>query len=211
MRWQRLLFLILVVVLATLALRHLRGAARWLVVNDDPVPADAILVLDGDDIRYRFAAGLDLLHRGYAPQLFVSQSIHASQGILSQEMCGRTQSRGIHWIHNAAVSTREEAQLAREALRRFGCRRLLVVTSSYCTRRARTIFRQELQPDGIEVRVYGASTPEMNVNNWWETRPGRAIFLTECAKLLATWIHFDPTIPAEYRDQVKRQLWASLP
>lgn len=211
MRWQLLLFLSLTVVLATIALRHLDGAARWLVVNDKPVPADAILVLDGGGVRFRFAAGLDLLYHGYAPRLFVSQSIYASRGILSQEMSGGTQSLRIHWLHNAAVSTREEAQVTREALRRLGCRRLLVVTSNYHTRRARLIFRRELRPDGIEVRVYAASTPEMNVNNWWETREGRVIVLSECAKLLATWLHFDPAISGEFRNRVKSQLQASIP
>lgn len=197
--------------IAFLAAAHLDQLAHWLTVRDALAPADAIVVLDGAGIRNRFAAGLELLRQGYAPHLVVSQVAYPGGVQVAQEMGARLKNERVHWLHNSAVSTREEAIEARPVLQRLHCRRLLLVTSGYHTRRARELFARELGSDGIEVRVYAAPVAEFDVDRWWKTREGRAQVLSECVKLLATWLHLEPPFSGEQRNWLKSALFDAVP
>lgn len=209
MRYGHIVFFGTGLLLAGIALAHLRGLAGWLACDDELAPADAILVLDvpcREESLCRFSAGFNLLRRGYAPQLLVSQSIYGSAGPGAVEALPMVAQENIHWLHSAAVSTRQEAIAARQTLKQLRCARLLLVTSAYHARRAREIFTQELRPDGIEVRVFAVRLPGMDENSWWRTQDGRARVLTEAAKLLATKLRFDPPISNDLRHRIK--IWA---
>lgn len=190
---------------------HVSKLPRWLTSSDELVPTDAILVLDGAEIRQRFFAGLSLLRQGYAPRLLVSLSAYGTSGHLEAETQEMVQAGSIHWLHNRAVSTREEAIEARRTLQRLKCASVLVVTSSYHTRRVRQIYAREFATAGIQVRIFAVPVTNFNEDVWWKSQPGRALVLFESAKLLATWLHVDPPISADIRHRLKLRVLSLIP
>jgi len=181
----------------------------WLECRDELSSADAILVLDGGEEGQRFATGVDLLRRGYAPRLVVSQAglggeeflapLAAERAPIRADPAARACWEKIDWMRSRAVSTFEEALEARQVLKRLGCTSVLVVTSTYHTRRAREIFSRLLSRDGIEVRVFPAPAPAMDATPWWGSRTARFLVLSELIKWISTLCHLDGRIPRDWR------------
>lgn len=185
--------------------------AEWLERGDQLAPADAILVLDGGEKDSRVSTALDLLARGFAPRVVISQSVYCVPSLRELEAaCGNLRHK-IHWLTNHAASTLQEAVEARRLLNKLGCASVLVVTSGYHTRRAREIYARELARDGVRVRVYPAPVPGFHPQAWWKTQTGRATVLLESVKYLFTWLHVDPPIPTPLRERVKQWVGRTIP
>ena len=67
---NRVRIALLAVVALALGVALLEKTGEYLVM-DQPVHTDVIVVLAGDRNDRRFFRGLELLHQGYAPQMFV--------------------------------------------------------------------------------------------------------------------------------------------
>ncbi len=188
-----LFILALLVVVSASAATGLYYAARWLQHAEQPAKADAIIVLSGDFARVFEAA--ELYRAGYAPRVYLSAAVRepslllldregiafpqieeVSRQILLQKGVPAT---AISWLAKDMVSTAAEAQAARAIVAR-GERRLLVITSSFHTRRAGIIFRQAL-PDA-EVRML-PTRYEVFPDNWWRDQNAARNVLLEAAKL----------------------------
>jgi len=177
-----LIVLILAILLAGMASR----AARFLVV-DEPVKADAILVLAGEtNVRPRLA--IELLRRGVAPRV-----------LLNAEMRGRVYDQRLidlaqKFINDAgeasrasvcpveAFSTTGEAEDARRCLAPSGARRVLVVTSDFHSRRALMILRHRL-PE-YDIHMAAARNPEEFGDAWWTRREWAKNMLDEWMKIV---------------------------
>jgi hypothetical protein len=86
-----------------------------------------------------------------------------------------------------AGNTREEAVLLRRLTDRQHWRRVLVVTSSYHTRRTRHIYTRVFR-DSADVRVIAARDGGYSPAGWWRSRIGLKIFFTESVGyLVAIW------------------------
>ena len=187
--------------------------ARWLEWEDPLVEADAILVLDGgeDENGNRIRRGLDLLRRGIAPWLLVSHSTfgtitsHTTEGLTQDER------RRIYWLPNNAASTRQEARMVLQVLKRLEMTSLLVVTSTYHTRRTRLIFTRELFREGIQVNVFPATVPGYDPDHWWKTRYGRSLVLFEALKTLCARVHFDVPLSTVLRARLKIWVERTVP
>ena len=148
------------------------GAAGWSAASarlfvwprvDAPVPADAVVVLDGDRPR-RLAAGAALAASGCAPVLVVVRCES-----VAPELLGRA---GLPFEVVSFVpeppTTRGEARAVARLARERGWRRLVVVTSTHHVTRARLIFRRALD---CELRFVGAGftrrrVPRHVVSEW---------------------------------------------
>lgn len=180
--------LLLSVILLT---RHvwLTGLGQFLVHMDAPAPADAAVVLAGDRDGYRVLTAANLVRRGLAPKALVSSG-EMIYGIYESELAIRfAVGRGypaeyFEPVNTGANSTAEEISRLLPELRRRGCRSVLLVTSDYHTRRARAVF-QRLSGGDPRVLVIGAPAPPFAPASWWQTRPGRKIFLQEWVKTAA--------------------------
>jgi uncharacterized SAM-binding protein YcdF (DUF218 family) len=167
----------------------LTGLAQFLVRMDAPARADAVVVLAGDPDGFRVLTAADLVRRGLAPRALVSSG-EAVYGIYESELAIRFAiGRGypaeyFEPVNTGANSTAEEISRLLPELRRRGCRRVLLVTSDYHTRRARAIF-ERLAGGQPQVLVIGAPAPPFAPASWWRTRPGRKIFLQEWLKTVA--------------------------
>lgn len=156
----------------------LQAAGDFLIVQDKLTRADAIVVLGGpDESRPQMAA--KLYFRGYAPKIIATagDSLPDYMIMFGKDLTASklnylwlTKRRNVPEedviIINQGTSTYEEALLIADYAKKEKLKKIIVVTSSYHTRRARWVFRKVLGPEGVEVLICPA-THRSYVKEWW--------------------------------------------
>ncbi len=193
----RLLFLLffLCLVFAAYLLRHplLRMAGSFWVVNETPVPADAIVILGDDNYAAdRATRAAELFKAGWAPRIIASGRYlrpYASIAEIEQHDLldrGVPKDAIVPFAHRAE-NTREEAEALSQLLTTRGWKRVLLVTSNYHTRRADYICERAFSP-GTTLRVVAAPDYEYDPRVWWQSRRGVKIFSHELVGMfVAMW------------------------
>lgn len=139
---RKLWVLLALVLLAVLVLSATSGA--FLVVNDLQ-RADIVVVLAGETNR-RPERGLELLSGGYAPKMLLDVPAtdviynQRSMDIAKRYIQQQPNKDAITICPIYGLSTKAEARDVSRCLRNFSAQRILIVTSDYHTRRARSIF-----------------------------------------------------------------------
>ena len=182
---MRTLRIFLIAVLTAVLLLSLTSGS-YLVVND-PQKADVIVVLAGET-NWRPARGLQFLSHGYAPRMLLD--VPAAGIIYDQSMLTIAkeyvqhlpQGEAISICPIAGLSTKTEAQDVVGCLRNSGVHRILVVTSDYHTRRARSVFQRELR--GYDISIAAAFDSETFGIPWWHHRQWAKINLDEWLRLV---------------------------
>ena len=122
--------------------------AAWIVATailfvwprqDEPRSADAVVVLSGAR-KTRLAKGLELVRRGVAPTLVISDG-SAPGWREANRLCGRSRSRVVCFKPHPYSTHGEAEQIARIARERRW-RSLVVVTSRYHVTRSRLLFER---------------------------------------------------------------------
>lgn len=170
-----------------------------LCVQDEPRPAEAMVVLGGQYFRPVHAARL--YARGLAPEVWISRPETPPEATLlpqvgvdlppQEEIYRRllvlhgVPEAAIHFYGREVQSTAEEAALLAQALRarpQGPPQTLLVVTSPYHVLRARLIFEAAFPG----TQVLAVATPDEPFPRRWWSRQGSAVrVVNETAKL--TW------------------------
>lgn len=182
---MRTLRIFLIAVLSAVLLLSLTSGG-YLVVND-PQKADVIVVLAGET-NWRPARGVQLLSHGYAPRMLLD--VPAAGIIYDQSMLTIAkeyvqhlpQGEAISICPIAGLSTKTEAQDVVGCLKNIGAHRVLVVTSDYHTRRARSVFQRELR--GYDISIAAAFDSETFGIPWWRHRQWAKINLDEWLRLV---------------------------
>ncbi len=197
--WKLLITLFVLLTLFSLYLLRgpiLREAAGLFIAADELQPADAIVVLGDDNYAAdRAARAAELFHARWAPVVVASGRYLRPYASIADLMARDLAERNVPAefivpLRHRASSTREEAALVGQLLHQRRWRRLIVVTSSYHTRRARYIFRDVLGTE-VEIRVAAAADVDFDPAHWWQDRESRKIFARESAAwLLALWDSF---------------------
>lgn len=162
----------------------------YLVEEQPPFAAGMIVVLGGDFRGTRILKAAELAWQGYAPQVLVSgggDTYGRHESDLAVEWAvahGFNENLFIKFKYPAS-STRDEEQAVAGELRRRHVQKFLLVTSTYHTHRAASLFRQ-IAPD-LTFRVIAAPDRHFTPGGWWLDRDGRKIFLEEWTKTVATW------------------------
>jgi len=166
-------------------------AGGFLIHEDAPRKADAIVVLGGDEFGVRTVKGGELAKAGYAPYALVSGP-PTLLGHESDETIEYAVRQGLpRALFRATVlppeadSTRTEAVYLGKYLKQNGVHSILLVTSNFHTRRALALWRKE--NPWVAVTVVGAQDRFFTPDSWWKTRPGKRTFLNEWLKTMATW------------------------
>ncbi len=179
--------LLLAAVFHTAILAALGG---YLVSAGPPSQADIAVVLAGDSSGNRIVKAGDLVRAGYAPRALVSgpygyYGFHESDlAIPFAEKAGYPASYFLA-LPNDSHSTKEEAEVVLQELRREGVHSFLLVTSDFHTRRAGRIYRA-LAPD-LRCIVVAAPDKYFSADGWWKNREGRKTFAIEWMKTVAEW------------------------
>jgi hypothetical protein len=181
---RKLRVLVLILLIVTLFLFSTSGG--FLVVND-PRHADLIVVLAGETDK-RPARGLHLLQQGYAPKMMLdvpSDSMVFGQNemdIARAYVEKLPQRDSVSICPIVGLSTKDEAKDVGRCLVSLGVHSILLVTSDYHTRRARSTFQRELK--GCTVSVAAASDPVQFGNAWWKHRQWAKMNFDEWLRLV---------------------------
>jgi uncharacterized SAM-binding protein YcdF (DUF218 family) len=176
----------------------LTGVARAWVVNDPPAKADAIVVLGGKPELRPFEAA-KLYQAGVAPRILymdVKPNPASEQGLMPSEreitrrvlLSNQVPESAITAVGNGVATTYDESCAVRAWLATNSAKSILIATDLSHTRRARWIFRKELQGTGVQVHVHAIEPEEYSTSNWWKHEEGLIAFETELLKL--AYYHF---------------------
>ena len=174
-------------------------AGRLLHHQDELAHADLIMVLAGERIE-RWLEAVDLYKEGWAPRIVLSPGPAGRLDVVLQ-------ARG--------VSYPREGDLARDAMVALGVpvdavtvlpdgvdntaqeaaalrqrsgpelRRVIVVTSSYHTRRTQFAFRRAFHGTPVTILVRGSRYSQANPARWWQRRADIRFVMSELPKFLA--------------------------
>ena len=167
----------------------LTALGEFLVKNEPPHKAQAILVLDGDDAGTRILAAAQLATAGYAPIVLVSRHpglfhCDCETTIAYAERQGDPARLFQQVLTRPDVtSTRSEAVFFRSYLKEHGFADILIVTSNFHTKRAAYLYHSEIP--WLRFAVIAAPDPSFTPDGWWKSREGQKTFLTEWLKTFA--------------------------
>jgi uncharacterized SAM-binding protein YcdF (DUF218 family) len=166
----------------------LTALGRLLVEDDGVHPAQAIVVLGGDDYGTRILKAAQLAQAGYAPYVLVSGPLsllgHESDDTIEYARRKGFPDSLFRAVPNDTDSTRSETVFLGRYLREHGIRKILLVTSNFHTGRAAWLMRHE--NPRLEVDAVPAPDPNFTPGTWWKTRNGQKTFLLEWLKTVAT-------------------------
>lgn len=176
----------------------LEAAGRFLIVDDPPAKADAIVVLSGS-FPDRIMEGVALYKDGFAPRLVLCREppnpaldrleeigVHVRRGSeLNRDVAERlgVPASAIEIVERAAPSTFSEARQVLRHARDHGYDSILLVTSKYHTKRAAWIYRY-LAGDAIRIIARPAREDSFDPDRWWHSRTSTRRVLVEYEKLL---------------------------
>jgi len=198
----RIIYIGTLLILIILYIGGCRNAGNWLVKKDKPLHADAMVVLMGS-IPDRVLQAADIYNEGLTQKVIM---VEAGQSGNERELKERgakvsnrtRQSRKIEIslgipadsiviLPGGATSTQMEAIIVREYIKQEpGLDTLLLVTSSYHTRRASMIFRSAFSKAGIPVHIIFIPSKYSNFNgdNWWKSKDAIEIIFMEYIKIV---------------------------
>jgi len=176
----------------------LRAAGRYLVTDETPEKADAIVVLSGS-FPDRILEAVDLYAAGFAPLIvlcrepenFGFKQLHERGVVLPRgyelnqsvaEQLG-VPSDAIIVVDRADSSTFSEARRVLDFLSRRGIAKILLVTSKFHTRRAGAIYRH-LAGDKARIITRAARYDRFDPDRWWRDRLWVRRVVIEYQKLL---------------------------
>lgn len=207
-------WIVLVVLLVLAALVYfgappvLRMAGNYLVVNETPGKADAIVVLGGGDPA-RPLEGARLYREGKAPYVVVS----VEQPPLVYEQLKKDgvvlflpyenylrvlKGYGVPDDHLLTLEEPVNDTLGElENVAHFAAeqswKNVIVVTSGYHTRRAKLVSRYLMEPD-IHVTVVACPMDSFSPDSWWKTQGDIRTFAIEVEKLVSYSLYLWPRL-----------------
>jgi len=186
-------FLALLFVLYLVRVPILCMAGNFWIVDEPPQSSDAIVMLGDDNFDAdRAARAAALFKAGWAPRVIASGRYLRPYASIADLEAHDLADRGVppddivRFSHHA-TDTREECVAIGQLLSQHGWHRILLVTSTYHTRRSRYICSRSL-PRGTVLRVVAAPDSDYDPSNWWRTRNGMKIIFHESVGILvAIW------------------------
>lgn len=167
------------------------GMGQMLVEAEEPVKADAVVVIGGGYHGERILKAAQLVKDGYAPYLVVSGAgdqygMHEADMAIAYAVQKGYPANIFVPVYHDAVSTADEAKYDVAELRRRGVHKYLLVTSPSHTDRAKRTFRRA-SPE-TEVRVIAAYDKTWHDGRWWIDREGRKTWFFAAVKSVADYL-----------------------
>jgi uncharacterized SAM-binding protein YcdF (DUF218 family) len=174
------------------------AVGRFLVVQDPPAPAQAIVVLSGS-LPDRILEAVDLYQAHLAPRIILTQEGLPPGLRVLRRRGGNMMERhevnqdiarqlgvppeAMELVTAPAWSTLTEAETVIDYLRRHGITSILLVTSPPHSRRAAMTYRH-LAGDTLQIRMCPSHYDYFVAERWFESRPLARRLLIEYLKLL---------------------------
>ncbi|MFN3916872.1 MAG: YdcF family protein [Flavobacteriales bacterium] len=169
------------------------GLANWMVCEDEPQAADAILVLGGNTYD-RARKAQELFDAGFAPKIITSGANSASpDSIATGNQLSEAEltkmaliKRGIDKKNilsvNKGTSTFEESVIHAAYAKKNGIKKLIIVSDKMHLRRIKLTFEKTMKTAGVELILIGVSNTRFDEFSWWKTEEGLLMMVSECLK-----------------------------
>jgi len=193
--------LVALVLLAGFALSR---AGTALSASDPLQPADAIVVINGR-IPYRAMKGAELYERHLAPEVWLTVGnrnaaevemekidVHPIQEhVYSQQVLEKlgVPTKVIHVLPARNRNTADEMRTIASYAKHHGTKRVILVTSSYHSRRVRSLWHQ-LAGDSTQAIVQYTDQEPFNAGRWWMDTADAWTVSREWFGLLNAWLGF---------------------
>ena len=158
---------------------------KWLVVETPVARVDLIVALGGDRLRQERA--VELLRRGIGRHILFT-------GADARERdygCLGVPADAALPIAPAVYTTSREAEVVRDAVEKSRFRSILIVTSTYHSRRAFGAFRRAFRGRDVDIELATCDDPAFLSRPWWKSHMGQKTVLTEYAGLAYYWMKGD--------------------
>lgn len=193
--------LLIIILLSLFCIVTCRNAGHWLIKEDEPLNADAIIVLIGS-VPDRALEAADLYRKGFSDKIIMVRSDAFSYKMLEEHdvflQTNTVQTYlaiaglgvpedNIIILPGDATDTGDEALTIREYLRSHtDLDSLLLVTSPSHTRRAYMIFKQAFKnyPENIKFFVVPSKYSRFRPEKWWTRKNDIQIVLLEYMKFI---------------------------
>ena len=188
---------IFMIVLAAGALFFAHGplltkAGKMIIRQDEIKPADAIVVLAGEETE-RVEYGVKLFKDGWARKDVIIMAggplvwKYSWAGLMKDHAESLDVPAGNILIEDRSRSTEEDAIYTKEILQKNHIASIILVTSPYHSRRASIIFERVMGKD-ISIINAPAEKSWFAIGEWWNRRRDRATVLNEFSKYIWLWI-----------------------
>jgi uncharacterized SAM-binding protein YcdF (DUF218 family) len=166
--------------------------AKWLIHEDKLQKADAMIVLSGGSFD-RGNEAARIFHQGLVPLIICPGSNKAYEyeilGMNLKESEVAKMNLQRHHIPDSVIvviphgtSTAEEAKFLFPFIKEKNYRRVILLTSLYHTRRARSVFEREFKNSGVQFIVRGAKSSRFDEYKWWQSEDGLIAMNNEVIK-----------------------------
>jgi len=196
---RRLVLGSILVLLLAFAVVAFRGAGRWLVRQDPPSPAGAIVVLSGGT-PYRAEEAANLFRKGYAPQVWVTRPTSPATELskLGIHFVGEEEynrevliSEGVppdavHILPGEIVNTEQEIEEVTRQMQQQAVANVIIVTSPPHTRRVRALWTR-LAPADRQLVLRAAYEDPYDADHWWRNTRDALAVSREILGLLNAW------------------------
>jgi uncharacterized SAM-binding protein YcdF (DUF218 family) len=159
-----------------------RAVWNYLVVDEEPKQADAIIILSqGLD---RAKQGVKLYQLGYAPKVIFAGGSLSARAMSEWAMALGLPADAVV-LEEQSITTFTDAQYSLEIMKTRGFKSAIVVTSPEHTRRARAIFRYVFRE--LNFTISAAQYDPALANTWWRDR--RMVKLVGAEYLKSAWFY----------------------
>ena len=160
----------------------LQSFSNFLIKQDAPEEADAMVVLSGNAFD-RGNEGARLYRDGYAKRvicpggnlerafLIMGDTVYESE-LLKKNIVRNGVPDSMITLLRYGTSTAEEADTLLGYCRAHEVKKLLVVTSLFHTRRAGKVYRKKFSGTDIKIIMRGAHDSQFDENYWWKDEYG---------------------------------------
>lgn len=167
----------------------LNALARTLVREDPLKPCDAIVVLAGDAKGERLLAAVALWKKGYGKKIVFWggpvywKVTYAEMYLRLLKEYGIPESAAKYSEEDLKeVSTRGEAEIIMELLKKAGAGSFLLVTSDYHSARAAYVYSPLVRAHGMEMVVHPVKESNIHLDHWWKERASAKMVYLELEK-----------------------------
>ena len=161
----------------------LRSIAQFLVAQDAPQPADAIILIGRDKTGGRVEHAVDLFRQGMGKYLIIAGWNIGwrtnSADIMKQHVMALGVPLEAILVDREGIELADKAHHVRELMQKESLKRAILVTSMYNSARAMIVFRSVLSPVGITVISNPTQASGFDPANWWRSRKGAKIVVSE--------------------------------
>ncbi|MFX0200261.1 MAG: YdcF family protein [Candidatus Hodarchaeota archaeon] len=203
--WGKIVIFSSIIFAGVLFLSHeylLQQIGRFLIIEQNPVKADVIVVLNGRDTE-RSLAAVDLYNKGYANLIVLARRPKQPGSDEFWKRVGNQWNRKIFFqrsieamgipdtsfkmIGDGATSTYDEAKVTKRFVNENGYKSILLVTSKWHSKRAYLTFRSVFNKD-TEIKKRITINPSkydtFNPDNWWKTGADAELVFGEYVRLI---------------------------